>query len=288
MVSATKVLFLCLTIAFVHAQDTAGVGPVVATKEKGDRGDKIKGLHEAVEKAVSTALAQAGISIDGANKHEMKDVVKASGIDIHAVKTAAVQAFLEDGVRAGTISAEQAVTVLEHLSEKERHHLLRDDLEDAIHTAIAGALGLSQQELDGLSREDVYDRAVEAKVDLKQIKETATETFVAIAVASGRLTEEEAAEIGERNGHMGGKGRKNGDRGNGKGGNRGNDEGGRRGNDNGKGSNRGNGKGGDRGNGKGGDRGNGKGGDRGNKNGSKSNKGRKSKSNKGSKSKRKN
>ena len=88
----------------------------------GDRPEKIEGLKEAGEAAVKAALAALGIDISDEmtkeTRREAMQLAKEAGIDIGAVKEAAIQNFLELGVASGTISQEDADKVAEHAGKK--------------------------------------------------------------------------------------------------------------------------------------------------------------------------
>jgi mannose/fructose/N-acetylgalactosamine-specific phosphotransferase system component IIB len=140
---------------------------------------------------------------------------KEAGLDLGAVKQAAMKDFVTQGAAAGTISAEVAADFLVRAAQREKMQQVRESLEDAVAAAIAKALGLTAEELAAMDskegRQQLQEKAAAAGVDLKEVKSQAVDAFVQAAVAEGTLTEEEAAELQQRRGgHKGKRGARKG------------------------------------------------------------------------------
>lgn len=177
---------------------------------KGDgRTERLAGLKDAVQQAVDDALSTAGIEVpeepNKADKMAMYVQAKAAGLDLEAIREAAAEAFVVTGVTAGTITNEAA----KKFFDKGDRKALREEMEGQIELAVVSALDMSVEEMKALmksGRDALKQKAEGLGVDLKAIKESATELFLDGAVADGRLTEEETAKIIEKNRGKAGKG----------------------------------------------------------------------------------
>lgn len=194
--------------------------------------DEHRGFGVIDKEAVkATVLETLGLTEDEfialrAEGMSLTEILEAQGVteeEVEGSAVAAVEGMVETAVSDGTITQEQADTILEHTVEKGlrfglgrgRHdgHGLRHQIfaDVDFHAVIADALGISVEEYEALHDEGLHlnEMVEELGVDLADVEaamQTAREDAINQAVEDGTITQEQADQLlsGEGHGHNGG------------------------------------------------------------------------------------
>lgn len=199
-------------------------------KKEGKGGNQIEGLKDAVEQALDAGFQQLGLvkpEKETATKEEIqafKQALKDTGFNTSELKAQAALNFVRQGEANGSISAQVAAEFYAKAADKELKQAAKEakratveEMKNQAQQALAEALNIAFEDLEALKgdKSAIKAASAEAGVDLQAIKQAAVKEFLAAAVESGNMSEEEALKLASKVARKGAQGSKKG-QGNGK------------------------------------------------------------------------